>query len=90
MNTEKAIKNNSNNSNIGAVTVDIDYDKMANAFLSALNSSEATNRIENVLNKILEKNGQQIVLNTGELVGATANLVDAELSNIKSRRERGS
>ena len=63
---------------------------MANAFLSALNSSDRFSRIENLLNRILEKNGQQIVLDTGELVGATANLVDTELNNIRSRKERGS
>lgn len=42
MNTEKAIKNNSNNSNIGAVTVDVDYDKMANAITKALTNCKFT------------------------------------------------
>lgn len=42
MNTEKAIRNNSNNSNIGAVTVDVDYDKMANAITKALTNCKFT------------------------------------------------
>ena len=66
----------------------IDYDKMANAFLLAIN--EANSRLENILNKILEKNGQNIVLDTGVLVGSTADLIDVELNNIKNRKERGS
>lgn len=89
-NTKLDIEKKSNSVSNSNLKVNIDYDKMANAFLSALNSSDATSRIESILNKILEKNGQQIVLDTGELVGATANLVDVELSNIKSRKERGS
>lgn len=69
----------------------IDYDRMANAFLQALNSSGITKRIEDILNKILiTGKNQRIVLNSGELVGATASLMDEELNNIKSREERGS
>lgn len=42
MNTEKAIKNNSNSSDLGAVTIDIDYDKMANAITKALTNCKFT------------------------------------------------
>lgn len=42
MNTEKAIKNNSNSSDLGAVTLDIDYDKMANAITKALTNCKFT------------------------------------------------
>lgn len=42
MNTEKAIKNNSNSNDLGAVTLDIDYDKMANAITKALTNCKFT------------------------------------------------
>ena len=42
MNTEKAIKNNSNSSDLGTVTIDIDYDKMANAITKALTNCKFT------------------------------------------------
>ncbi len=42
MNTEKVIKNNSNSSDLGAVTIDIDYDKMANAITKALTNCKFT------------------------------------------------
>lgn len=42
MNTEKAIKNNSNSRDLGAVTIDIDYDKMANAITKALTNCKFT------------------------------------------------
>lgn len=42
MNTEKTIKNNSNSSDLGTVTIDIDYDKMANAITKALTNCKFT------------------------------------------------
>lgn len=90
---EQGIKNEINKSNQykREGNSNIDYEKMANAFLQALNSSGITNRIEDILNKILiTGKNQKIVLNSGELVGATASLMDEELNNIKSREERGS
>ena len=84
--SETVLKENQlNQKNMGF----FDYDKMANAFLLVLNSSNVFNRIETILNKILEKEGQSIVLDTGVLVGETAQLMDNELGNIKSRGERG-
>ena len=95
LNLEKAkdsIKSTTSMQNTSSIKeVAIDYEKMANAFLQALNSSGITSRIEDILKKILETGkNQKIVLDSGELVGATASLIDTELNNIKSREERGS
>lgn len=42
MNTEKTIKNNSNSNDLGTLTVDIDYDQMANAITKALTNCKFT------------------------------------------------
>lgn len=95
LNLEKekdSIKSTTSMQNTSSIKeVAIDYEKMANAFLQALNLSGITSRIEEILKKILETGkNQKIVLDSGELVGATASLIDTELNNIKSREERGS
>ena len=86
-----SLEKSRNDSDIDIGRNEINYEKMANAFLQALNSSGITSRIEDILKKILETGkNQKIVLDSGELVGATASLIDTELNNIKSREERGS
>ena len=69
-----------------AFNIEMDYNKMAKAFLSALNSSEAMT----MLNKIIEKkNNTKVVLDTGILVGETKDAFDTELANNQTRRKRG-
>lgn len=66
----------------------VDYNKMAEIIAIANNSSNQ--KIIDLLTKILEKSGQSIILDTGQLVGATVNAIDTELANNQARRERGS
>ena len=65
-----------------------DYNQIANSIVQATNDSNR--KIIDLLTKILEKSGTQVVLDTGVLVGETAPMMDVELNNIQSRKERGS
>ena len=65
------------------------WNQITTAFLLALDSSETIKRIENLLNRILEKN-TQIVMDSGVLIGEIVEPIDQELGNRQSRRERGS
>ena len=80
------VKENAKKGNIAVIGA-IEYNKIAEAMLYAVNHSNS--RIENLLLKILEKSDKQIVLNTGELVGATTEAYDIALANNQIRRERG-
>ena len=50
--------------------------------------SNGVREILDILNQMLPKMGQDIVLDTGELVGATVNKYDASLGQLQKRRAR--
>ena len=51
---------------------------------------ETNSKMVTLLQRILETNNKSIVLDTGELVGATANKYNIELERIRRKDERGS
>ena len=51
---------------------------------------ETNSKMVTLLQRILETNNKSIVLDTGELVGATADKYNIELERIRRKDERGS
>lgn len=64
----------------------VNYDKIATAISSAIATSNA--RLENLLIKIAEKKSY-IILDTGILVGETAEQIDTALGDLSAKQERG-
>lgn len=63
------------------------YNRINDTIISNINNTN--NKIVELLTKILEKEGQSIVLDTGQFVGATTNSYNVALANSKTREERG-
>lgn len=78
---EDAKKRNGNSTSVNMV----DYTQIANAMM------QANSRIEMLLNKLLKQGrNQKIILDTGVLVGETAEQMDEELGRLSIKKERGS
>lgn len=65
-----------------------DYNKLAESI--AILTNDTNRKIIELLTKILERSGQQIVLDTGAVVGGIVDKVDVALGDVQVRKERGS